>query len=67
LTREEAQARAEAVRPMRYEDDGYFWINDMNNIMVMHPIKPALEGQILPPQGSDRQVLLPGVHQGGEG
>jgi methyl-accepting chemotaxis protein len=40
LTREEAQARAkEAVRPMRYEADGYFWINDMNNIMVMHPIK----------------------------
>jgi hypothetical protein len=29
---------------MRYEDDGYFWINDMSNIMVMHPIKPALEG-----------------------
>jgi methyl-accepting chemotaxis protein len=45
LTREEAQLRAiEAVRPMRYEDDGYFWINDMSNIMVMHPIKPALEG-----------------------
>jgi methyl-accepting chemotaxis protein len=38
----------EAVRPMRYEADGYFWINDMNNIMVMHPIKPAFEGQILP-------------------
>jgi methyl-accepting chemotaxis protein len=48
LTREEAQARAmEAVRPMRYEADGYFWINDMNNVMVMHPIKPALEGQNL--------------------
>ena len=48
LTREEAQARAlEAVRPMRYEDAGYFWINDMSNTMVMHPIKPALEGQDL--------------------
>jgi len=45
LTREEAQSRAlEAVRPMRYEDSGYFWINDMSNLMVMHPIKPALEG-----------------------
>jgi hypothetical protein len=32
---------------MRYEADGYFWINDMNNVMVMHPIKPALEGQNL--------------------
>ncbi|SOE17444.1 methyl-accepting chemotaxis sensory transducer with Cache sensor [Hoeflea halophila] len=48
LTREEAQSRAiEAVRPMRYEADGYFWINDMNKVMVMHPIKPALEGQNL--------------------
>ena len=48
LTREEAQARAmEAVRPMRYEDAGYFWINDMDNVMVMHPIKPALEGKNL--------------------
>ncbi|MEM5473410.1 methyl-accepting chemotaxis protein [Hoeflea sp. AS60] len=45
LSREEAQSRAlEAVRPMRYEDSGYFWINDMSNFMVMHPIKPALEG-----------------------
>ena len=45
LTREEAQARAiDAVKPMRYEDSGYFWINDMSNIMVMHPIKPALDG-----------------------
>jgi methyl-accepting chemotaxis protein len=48
LTREEAQLRAiEAVRSMRYEADGYFWINDMDNVMVMHPIKPALEGQNL--------------------
>jgi methyl-accepting chemotaxis protein len=45
LTREEAQARAkESVRPMRYEKTGYFWINDMNNIMVMHPISSDLEG-----------------------
>ncbi|WP_299870653.1 methyl-accepting chemotaxis protein [uncultured Hoeflea sp.] len=48
LTREQAQARAiEAVRPMRYEQSGYFWINDMSNIMVMHPIKPDLEGSDL--------------------
>ena len=45
LTREEAQARAiEAVKPMRYEDSGYFWINDMSNIMVMHPISTKLDG-----------------------
>ena len=44
LTREEAQARAiDAVRPMRYEESGYFWINDMSNMMIMHPLSPALE------------------------
>ncbi|MBC7279869.1 methyl-accepting chemotaxis protein [Hoeflea sp.] len=44
LTREEAQARAiDAVRPMRYEGSGYFWINDISNMMLMHPISPALE------------------------
>jgi methyl-accepting chemotaxis protein len=45
LTREEAQTRAkDAVRALRYEDSGYFWINDMNAVIVMHPIKPALDG-----------------------
>jgi len=45
LTREEAQTRAkDAVRALRYEDNGYFWINDMNAVIVMHPIKPALDG-----------------------
>ena len=45
LSREEAQTRAkDAVRALRYEDSGYFWINDMNSVIVMHPIKPALDG-----------------------
>ena len=45
LTREEAQTRAkDAVRALRYEDNGYFWINDMNAVIVMHPIKPELDG-----------------------
>ncbi len=48
LTREEAQTRAlNAVRPMRYEGNGYFWINDLSNFMVMHPMQPALEGSDL--------------------
>ncbi|MDZ7602632.1 MAG: methyl-accepting chemotaxis protein, partial [Hoeflea sp.] len=34
----------EAVKPMRYEDSGYFWINDMSNMMIMHPISPKLDG-----------------------
>ncbi len=45
LTRQEAQARAiGAIRAMRYEPSGYFWINDMNENMVMHAAKPQLEG-----------------------
>ncbi|MBB3977784.1 methyl-accepting chemotaxis protein [Rhizobium azooxidifex] len=44
LTREEAQARAkDAVRALRYEDSGYFWINDLDARIVMHPIKPELD------------------------
>ncbi len=41
-------AKAEAagvLRSMRYDEKEYFWINDMNTVVVMHPIKPELEGK----------------------
>jgi len=44
---EAKKAAAEAVRAMRYDKVEYFWINDLNDLMIMHPIKPALEGQKL--------------------
>jgi len=48
LSREEAQARSmEVVGAMRYGTAGYFWINDMTNIMIMHPTAPDLVGQDL--------------------
>ena len=48
LTRAEAQARAtELLRTLRYDQKEYFWINDMQPRMVMHPIKPELDGQDL--------------------
>ena len=48
LTREQAQKQAkEAVRSLRYDGQEYFWINDQTPAMVMHPIKPQLEGQNL--------------------
>ncbi|WP_026613881.1 methyl-accepting chemotaxis protein [Ensifer aridi] len=48
LPREEAQKRAlEAIKAMRYQDSGYFWVNDMHPTMVMHPIKPELDGKDL--------------------
>jgi len=41
------QAAMSAVRAMRYDKAEYFWINDLNDLMVMHPIKPELEGKKL--------------------
>ena len=44
----EAQQRAQAaIRSMRYSGAEYFWINDMQPKMVMHPIRPELEGKDL--------------------
>jgi len=48
ITREEAQRRAlEVIRSMRYEESNYFWINDEHPRMVMHPLKPELNGKDL--------------------
>lgn len=46
LTRDVAQQQAKAIiASMRYDNgSGYFWINDMGPKMVMHPIKPELNG-----------------------
>ncbi|MFA1624767.1 methyl-accepting chemotaxis protein [Rhizobium mongolense] len=45
LTRDEAQTAAkDVIAAMRYGGSGYFWINDMHPVMVMHPIKPELNG-----------------------
>ena len=46
LSAAEAQKRAAArLRTMRYGQGEYFWINDMQPRMIMHPTTPALEGQ----------------------
>ena len=48
MTKEDAQAAAAAViRGMRYDKQEYFWINDLNDLMVMHPIKPEMNGKKL--------------------
>jgi len=36
-----------AIKEIRYGKSGYFWINDSNPTMLMHPIKPALDGKDL--------------------
>lgn len=48
MSAEEGKQRAlDVVRALRYEKENYFWINDMEPRMVMHPIKKELDGQIL--------------------
>ncbi|WP_417596911.1 methyl-accepting chemotaxis protein [Oceanospirillum sp.] len=48
LSREQAQQAAQkAIEGLRYDQDEYFWINDMNAVVIMHPIKPELNGKNL--------------------
>ena len=47
---DEASAKAEAlalIKGLRYGNDDYFWINDRHPTMVMHPMKPELDGKDL--------------------
>jgi len=46
MTVEEAKKQAlESVRNLRYEGNEYFWINDMEPRMIMHPFKKELDGK----------------------
>jgi methyl-accepting chemotaxis protein len=36
-----------AIKALRYDETNYFWINDYDARMVMHPIKPELDGKDL--------------------
>jgi methyl-accepting chemotaxis protein len=46
LTREQAQQQARLlVSKMRYDQNEYFWINDMQQRMVMHGANPELDGK----------------------
>ncbi len=48
LTKAQAQDQAKAIiGDLRYGKNGYFWINDLQPVMVMHPIKPSLVGKAL--------------------
>ena len=48
LSEPEAQQRAlEHIKSLRYDEIEYLWVNDMDHVMLMHPIKPALEGKSL--------------------
>jgi methyl-accepting chemotaxis protein len=73
LTEQERQAQAlSIVKAMRYDNQNYLWINDSQPAMVMHPIKPALDGKDLSefkdPKGKKLFIEMAKVCQaGGEG
>jgi methyl-accepting chemotaxis protein len=48
LTREQAQVQAKTqISMMRYRGNEYFFITDMSPKMIMHPIRPELDGKEL--------------------
>jgi methyl-accepting chemotaxis protein len=48
LTREEAQHQAvERIAAIRYNEKDYIWINDLTPTMIMHPMKPEMNGKEL--------------------
>ncbi len=45
---QDAQKRAlTRIKSLRYKNDDYIWINDMHPTMIMHPMKPELDGKDL--------------------
>ncbi|MCG8511585.1 MAG: cache domain-containing protein, partial [Rhodospirillales bacterium] len=59
VTREEAQKAAfAAVEKMRYDEKEYFWLQNLDNEIVMHPIKPALNGQNMDGKADENGVKL---------
>lgn len=46
LGEEEAKKQAlAALSALRFGDGGYFWVNDMDTNLIMHPLKPQLAGK----------------------
>lgn len=46
LTGDQARKAArQAIATLRYGSLGYFWVNDLQSRMVVHPIQPKLDGQ----------------------
>lgn len=41
------KAALDEVKLLRYQNNQYFWINDMTPRMLMHPFKPELNGTML--------------------
>ena len=69
--RSQKQALA-ALSALRFGDDGYFWVNDMDTNLVMHPLKPELNGKsmknVTDPNGKHQwQAMVDVVKKQNEG
>lgn len=59
MTEEEAKKGAiSAVAAMRYSGNEYFWINDMNQVVIVHGVKPALNGKDLSDMKDENGVYI---------
>lgn len=48
LTIDEAKEKAKTIiKQLTYNTDDYFWINNTEPRMIMHPVKPELDGKML--------------------
>ncbi|HML77723.1 methyl-accepting chemotaxis protein [Geobacter sulfurreducens] len=48
LTVADAQKRSlDSLRTIRYQGNEYFWINDLEPRVLMHPIRPEMEGTVV--------------------
>jgi len=46
VSRKEAeQSAVDQIKALRYKGNEYFWINDMNHVVIMHPVKASLKGK----------------------
>ncbi|AMK11166.1 MAG: methyl-accepting chemotaxis protein [Pseudodesulfovibrio sp.] len=59
MTTEAAQEAAKAeIATFRYEGNEYFWINDMNQVIIVHGVKPELNGKDLTDMKDENGVYL---------
>ena len=65
ISEQDAKAQAlAAIKSMRYDGTGYFWVHDLHPTMIMHPMVPKLNGQDLTNyKGSDGTAIFVGMNQ----
>lgn len=62
LSEQSARKQAlETLRGLRYAGQEYFWVNDLNNVMAMHPMAPQTEGidlsKMVSPNGEPNVIV----------